>query len=164
MSTPRTLGVVGLIFVVSSLFSNVISTLSHALTPLPATVVFHENMNRLKVIAVLMGLWGVSTYIYQNYLDDLRMKRKQRDANANGTQHMGMFSVKLAVYEIVSMIRPLAAVVVFHKNLNGLKVITMLMGLWGFSTYIYQNYLDDLRMKGKQRDVNANGMQCTSSS
>ncbi|XP_024992610.1 probable purine permease 11 isoform X2 [Cynara cardunculus var. scolymus] len=76
-------GVVGLIFVVSSLFSNVISTLSLALTPLAAVVVFHDNMNGVKVIAMLMGLWGFSTYIYQNYLDDLSMKRKQRDANAN---------------------------------------------------------------------------------
>ncbi|KAK8266094.1 hypothetical protein V6Z12_D12G222200 [Gossypium hirsutum] len=41
-------GVVGLIFVVSSLFSNVISTLSLAVTPLAALVVFHDKMNGVK--------------------------------------------------------------------------------------------------------------------
>ncbi|KAG4116894.1 hypothetical protein ERO13_D12G195800v2 [Gossypium hirsutum] len=40
-------GVVGLIFVVSSLFSNVIST-SLAVTPLAALVVFHDKMNGVK--------------------------------------------------------------------------------------------------------------------
>ncbi|XP_023757485.1 probable purine permease 11 [Lactuca sativa] len=73
-------GVVGLIFVVSSLFSNVISTLSLALTPLAAVVVFHDEMNGVKVIAMLMGLWGFSTYIYQNYLDDEKAKRISADA------------------------------------------------------------------------------------
>ncbi|KAL8253940.1 hypothetical protein R6Q59_032161 [Mikania micrantha] len=73
-------GVVGLIFVVSSLFSNVISTLSLALTPLAALAVFHDQMNGVKIIAMLMGLWGFCTYIYQNYLDDLEAKRKQTDA------------------------------------------------------------------------------------
>ncbi|PWA54913.1 protein kinase-like domain, Concanavalin A-like lectin/glucanase domain protein [Artemisia annua] len=37
-------GVVGLVFVVSSLFSNVISTLSLALTPLAAVAVFHDKV------------------------------------------------------------------------------------------------------------------------
>nr|XP_043620603.1 probable purine permease 11 isoform X2 [Erigeron canadensis] len=73
-------GVVGLIFVVSSLFSNVISTLSLALTPLAAVAVFHDNMNSVKIIAMLLGIWGFCTYIYQNYLDDLADKRKQTDA------------------------------------------------------------------------------------
>lgn len=72
-------GVVGLIFVVSSLFSNVISTLSLALTPLAAVVVFHDDMNGVKVIAMLLGLWGFSTYIYQNYLDDEKAKRLSTD-------------------------------------------------------------------------------------
>ncbi|KAJ0779206.1 putative purine permease, plant [Helianthus annuus] len=73
-------GVVGLIFAVSSLFSNVISTLSLALTPLAALVVFHDKMNGVKLIAMLMALWGFCTYIYQNYLDDLKAKREQTDA------------------------------------------------------------------------------------
>nr|GEY21227.1 probable purine permease 11 isoform X2 [Tanacetum cinerariifolium] len=51
-------GVVGLVFVVSSLFSNVISTLSLAPTPLVAVAVFHDKMNGVKIIAMLLGFWG----------------------------------------------------------------------------------------------------------
>lgn len=68
-------GVVGLIFVVSSLFSNVISTLSLALTPIASVIVFHDKMNGVKVISLLLALWGFSTYIYQNYLDDRKAKK-----------------------------------------------------------------------------------------
>ncbi|KAK3009927.1 hypothetical protein RJ639_011034 [Escallonia herrerae] len=72
-------GVVGLIFVVSSLFSNVISTVSLALTPIAAVIVFHDKMNGVKVISLLMALWGFASYIYQNYLDDLKAKETQGD-------------------------------------------------------------------------------------
>ncbi|XP_058204825.1 probable purine permease 11 isoform X1 [Rhododendron vialii] len=74
-------GVVGLIFVVSSLFSNVIGTLSLALTPIVAVIVFHDAMNGIKVIALLLSLWGFSTYIYQNYLEDLKVKVMQTEVN-----------------------------------------------------------------------------------
>lgn len=51
-------GLVGLIFVVSLLFSNVISTLSLALTPISSVIVFHDRMNGVKVIALLLALGG----------------------------------------------------------------------------------------------------------
>ncbi|KAB2000230.1 hypothetical protein ES319_D12G218400v1 [Gossypium barbadense] len=70
-------GVVGLIFVVSSLFSNVISTLSLAVTPLTALVVFHDKMNGVKVIAMLLALCGFASYIYENYIDDRKARRLQ---------------------------------------------------------------------------------------
>lgn len=65
-------GVVGLVFVVSSLFSNVISTLSLAITPIASVMILHDKMNGVKIIAMLMAIWGFSTYIYQNYVDDLK--------------------------------------------------------------------------------------------
>ncbi|CAK9173787.1 unnamed protein product, partial [Ilex paraguariensis] len=74
-------GVVGLIFVMSSLFSIVISTLSLALTPIAAVIVFHDKMNGVKVIALLMALWGFTSYIYQNHLDDIKEKKAQADVN-----------------------------------------------------------------------------------
>ncbi|XP_057498564.1 probable purine permease 11 [Actinidia eriantha] len=74
-------GVVGLIFVVSSLFSNVISTFSLALTPIAAVVVFHDKMNGVKIIALLLALWGFATYIYQNYLDDVKAKKTRNEAS-----------------------------------------------------------------------------------
>ncbi|KAL4368751.1 hypothetical protein GQ457_05G002710 [Hibiscus cannabinus] len=72
-------GVVGLIFLVSSLFSNVISTVSLAVTPLAALVVFHDKMNGVKVIAMLLALCGFCSYIYQNHLDDTEARRPRTD-------------------------------------------------------------------------------------
>jgi len=65
-------GVVGLIFLVSSLYSNVISTVSLAITPIADYTVFlsHDKMNGVEIISMLMALWGFASYIYQNYLDD----------------------------------------------------------------------------------------------
>ncbi|KAG8367106.1 hypothetical protein BUALT_Bualt16G0038100 [Buddleja alternifolia] len=74
-------GVVGLIFVVSSLFSNVISTLSLAVTPIASLIVFHDKMNGVKIIAMLMAFWGFTSYIYQNYVDDLKVRKNQTEAN-----------------------------------------------------------------------------------
>ncbi|CAK9184587.1 unnamed protein product [Ilex paraguariensis] len=74
-------GIVGLVFVVSSLFANVISTFSLTLTPIVAVIVFHDKMNGVKVIALLMALWGFVSYMYQNYLDDAKVKKEQSDAN-----------------------------------------------------------------------------------
>ncbi|OVA02479.1 Triose-phosphate transporter domain [Macleaya cordata] len=73
-------GVVGLIFVVSSLFSNVISTLALPLIPIVAVITFHDKMDGVKVIAMLMAIWGFSTHIYQNYLDDSKLKATTTDA------------------------------------------------------------------------------------
>ncbi|MED6136656.1 putative purine permease 11 [Stylosanthes scabra] len=70
-------GVVGLIFLVSSLYSNVISTVSLAVTPIASLVVFHDSMNGVKIISLLLALWGFASYIYQNYLDDTKARKRQ---------------------------------------------------------------------------------------
>ncbi|CAH2035695.1 unnamed protein product [Thlaspi arvense] len=77
-------GVVGLIFLVSSLFSNVISTLSLAVTPLAALVVFRDKMSGVKVMSMLIALWGFASYVYQNYLDDLKVRRARKQAGQAG--------------------------------------------------------------------------------
>ncbi|KAL3833020.1 hypothetical protein ACJIZ3_007756 [Penstemon smallii] len=74
-------GVVGLIFVVSSLFSNVISTLSLAVTPIASLIIFHDNMNGVKIIVMLLAFWGFASYIYQNYLDDQNVRKNRTDGN-----------------------------------------------------------------------------------
>ncbi|KAE8665639.1 putative purine permease 11 [Hibiscus syriacus] len=76
-------GAVGLIFTVSSLFSNVISTLSLAITPLVSLVVFHDKMNGVKVIAMLLALCGFCSYIYQNYLDDAEARKMGSQSHTN---------------------------------------------------------------------------------
>ncbi|EOA38028.1 hypothetical protein CARUB_v10009499mg [Capsella rubella] len=74
-------GVVGLIFLVTSLFSNVISTLSLAVTPLAALVVFRDKMSGVKVMAMLIALWGFASYVYQNHIDDLKVRRARQQAH-----------------------------------------------------------------------------------
>ncbi|XP_023548758.1 probable purine permease 11 isoform X1 [Cucurbita pepo subsp. pepo] len=72
-------GVVGLIFIVSSLFSNAISTVSLAVTPLAALVIFHDKMNGVKIIALLLAIWGFVTYLYQNYIDESKAQRRRNE-------------------------------------------------------------------------------------
>ncbi|KAF9588220.1 hypothetical protein IFM89_008428 [Coptis chinensis] len=48
-------GVVGLIFAVSSLFSNVISTLSLPIVPIFAVIFFHNKIGGVKVVSLLMA-------------------------------------------------------------------------------------------------------------
>lgn len=67
-------GMLGLIFEVSSLFSNVISTFALPAIPILAVVFFHDKMDGVKVIALLLAVWGFLSYAYQHYLDDLKSK------------------------------------------------------------------------------------------
>ncbi|PSS02952.1 Purine permease [Actinidia chinensis var. chinensis] len=71
------IGAVGLIFEISSLFSNVISTLGLPIVPVLAVFVFNDNMDGVKVIAMLLAIWGFISYVYQHYLDDLKSKSLQ---------------------------------------------------------------------------------------
>ncbi|CAB4279158.1 unnamed protein product [Prunus armeniaca] len=76
------IGAVGLIFEVSSLFSNVISALGLPVIQILAVIVFHDRMHGLKVIAIVVALWGFVSYVYQHYLDD-RCKSETEDPNAS---------------------------------------------------------------------------------
>ncbi|KAI3456055.1 hypothetical protein Pfo_012718 [Paulownia fortunei] len=73
------IGMVSLILKISSLFANVISTLNVPVVPVLAVVVFQDKMTGLKVVAMLLAIWGSASYIYQQYLDDV----KSRAENAN---------------------------------------------------------------------------------
>ncbi|KAJ6872366.1 hypothetical protein NC651_031468 [Populus alba x Populus x berolinensis] len=86
-------GVVGLIFVVSSLFSNVISTVALAVSPIAAVIVFHDKMNGVKIIAMLLAVWGFASYTYQNYLDDSKLRKAQSNVTEtrNNSIYLGPF-------------------------------------------------------------------------
>ncbi|KAG1354322.1 Purine permease 21 [Cocos nucifera] len=77
-------GVVGLIFVVSSLFSNVISTLALPIVPIFAVIIFHDKMDGVKVMSMLIAIWGFISYLYQHYIDDSKAKKAVRDAHEEG--------------------------------------------------------------------------------
>ncbi|CDY54350.1 BnaA09g53790D [Brassica napus] len=66
---------VALIFLVSSLFSNLIGTLSLIVTPLAALVVFDDKLTVAKIAAIIFAIPGVAFYMYKNYLDGLKVER-----------------------------------------------------------------------------------------
>lgn len=68
------IGMVGLVFEVSSLFSNVISTFALPIVPLFGVLVFHDKMNGVKIIAMLISIWGFVSYLCQNYLDNKKAR------------------------------------------------------------------------------------------
>ncbi|XP_010110511.2 probable purine permease 11 [Morus notabilis] len=76
-------GLLGLVFEVSSLFSNVISTLALPVIPILAVIFFHDKMNGVKVMAMILSVWGFLSYIYQHYLDDLKSKAERSNSNEN---------------------------------------------------------------------------------
>ncbi|KAL3643604.1 hypothetical protein CASFOL_014419 [Castilleja foliolosa] len=44
---------------------------------------------------------------------------------------------------------PILAVIFLNDKLTGLKAVSMVLAMWGFVSYMYQHYLDDLEMKEK---------------
>jgi hypothetical protein len=68
------IGMVGLIFEVSSLFSNVISIFALPIVPLFGVMVFHDEMNGVKIIAMLISIWGFISYVCQHYLDNKKAR------------------------------------------------------------------------------------------
>ncbi|MFQ6635540.1 hypothetical protein Gotur_011300, partial [Gossypium turneri] len=72
-----TVAVVELIYLVSSLFSNVVSMLSLPFVPVVGVLLYKEKMDAIKVLAMLFTLWGFASYIYQQYLDDKKSKKKE---------------------------------------------------------------------------------------
>ncbi|PKA58874.1 putative purine permease 9 [Apostasia shenzhenica] len=74
--TVYSVGAVGLIFMASSLFANVIATTALPLVPVFAVVFFHERIDGVKVVALLIATVGFVNYGYQHYLDDLKQRKK----------------------------------------------------------------------------------------
>lgn len=70
-------GGVALLFESSALFSNVVSALGLPITPIAAIFVFHDKMNIVKGISMVLALWGFVSYAYQQYLDDHSAKTKE---------------------------------------------------------------------------------------
>ncbi|OEL13258.1 putative purine permease 11 [Dichanthelium oligosanthes] len=73
------LGMVRLITRASSLFANVTSTLGLPLVPIFAVPLFGDKMTGIKVLAMLMAVWGFLSYVYQHYLDDRRAAAEKKE-------------------------------------------------------------------------------------
>uniref|UniRef100_A0A6M2EEN7 Probable purine permease n=1 Tax=Populus davidiana TaxID=266767 RepID=A0A6M2EEN7_9ROSI len=74
------IGCVGLVFDVSSLFSNSISVLGLPIVPVLAVFVFNDKMGGVKVISMVLAIWGFISYAYHHYLDDRNCKDEKRNA------------------------------------------------------------------------------------
>ncbi|XP_012573616.1 probable purine permease 11 isoform X1 [Cicer arietinum] len=68
------IGMIGLVLDVSSLFSNVIGTVVLPVVPILSVIFFHDKINGVKFIALVLAIWGFLSYIYQHYLDDKKAK------------------------------------------------------------------------------------------
>ncbi|XP_004233087.2 probable purine permease 10 [Solanum lycopersicum] len=51
------------------------------------------------------------------------------------------------IINLGTSIVPIFAMLFLKDRMNGLKVFSLLLGLWGYASYIYQHYLDDLEAK-----------------
>ncbi|VVB08145.1 unnamed protein product [Arabis nemorensis] len=69
-----TIGVVGLIFESSSVFSNAITAVGLPIVPILAVIVFHDEMDGTKVISTILAIWGFISFAYQHYLDEKKLK------------------------------------------------------------------------------------------
>ncbi|XP_077234322.1 putative purine permease 11 [Tasmannia lanceolata] len=76
-----TVSSVVLVFMISSLFTNVISTLALPVVPIFAVIFFHEKMDGVKVVAMLLAIWGFLSYFFQHYLDGYKPNTTRTDVN-----------------------------------------------------------------------------------
>lgn len=68
-----TIGVVGLVFESSSVFTNAITAVGLPVVPILAVVVFRDKMDGTKVISIILAIWGFISFAYQHYLDDKKL-------------------------------------------------------------------------------------------
>ncbi|KAL3741555.1 hypothetical protein ACJRO7_017079 [Eucalyptus globulus] len=71
------IGTVVLIFDVLSLFSNSISVVGLPIVPIFVVVFFGERMDGIKVMAMILAIWGFISYVYQYYLDDAKLEAQR---------------------------------------------------------------------------------------
>ncbi|XVE51568.1 hypothetical protein DITRI_Ditri02bG0052000 [Diplodiscus trichospermus] len=74
-------GTVGLIFEVSSLYSNAISTVGLPIVPVIAVFVFHDKMDGIKGMSIVLAVWGFISYAYQHYVDHQKSKMENKVAS-----------------------------------------------------------------------------------
>ncbi|KAG2238912.1 hypothetical protein Bca52824_089772 [Brassica carinata] len=86
------IGSVGLILEVSSLFSNVISTLCLPVVPVLAVVFFRDEMSGIKLIAMFLAIWGFPRKIKVNAKQKVLFLRavmeRSQELNVNGDQNL----------------------------------------------------------------------------
>ncbi|GLU07099.1 hypothetical protein SLE2022_240730 [Rubroshorea leprosula] len=74
-------GAIALIFEVSALFCNAISVVVFPMVPIIAIFVFHDKFDGIKVISMVLAIWGIVSYVYQHYLEDRKSKKEAEFAS-----------------------------------------------------------------------------------
>ncbi|XVF27379.1 hypothetical protein REPUB_Repub14bG0102500 [Reevesia pubescens] len=72
---------VALVFELSALFANVIGALGLPIAPIAAMIVFHDKINVIKGIAMVLAVWGFISYVYQQYLDEHELNAETKTAS-----------------------------------------------------------------------------------
>ncbi|XP_048141231.1 purine permease 21-like [Rhodamnia argentea] len=78
------IGMGGLIFQVSSVFSNVIAVVGLPIVPVLAVVFLDDKMDGVKGIAMALAIWGFLSYVYQQHLDDVASKAQDKSDKQSG--------------------------------------------------------------------------------
>ncbi|KAG6387098.1 hypothetical protein SASPL_152281 [Salvia splendens] len=69
-SQLQAIGSVGLILEASSLFSNVIAAVGLPIVPILGAIFFHESLDGIKVISIILAVWSFTSYVYQPYFHE----------------------------------------------------------------------------------------------
>ncbi|KAI6703490.1 hypothetical protein NL676_012626 [Syzygium grande] len=77
------IGAFGLILEVSSLFSNSIAVVGLPIVPIFAAVFFGDRMHGIKVISMILAIWGFVSFVYQHYLDDAKLKVQRKSVGGD---------------------------------------------------------------------------------
>ncbi|XP_025885122.1 probable purine permease 10 isoform X2 [Solanum lycopersicum] len=48
---------------------------------------------------------------------------------------------------------PIMSVIIFNDKMSGVKAISIVLAIWGFSSYAYQQYLDELNHKDDRNEI-----------
>ncbi|TMW88437.1 hypothetical protein EJD97_018574, partial [Solanum chilense] len=67
----------------------------------------------------------------------------------NLRQEMNDFGLGKKSY-VMNLMAPVFSVFFLHEKMSGVKVISMFLAMWGFLSYMYQHYLDDLENKAEK--------------
>ncbi|KAI4298230.1 hypothetical protein L6164_031813 [Bauhinia variegata] len=74
------IGSMGLIMEVSSIFANAIGAVGLPIVPILAVIFFHDKMYGVKAISMVLAVWGFISYMYQHYQDDGKSKGENLNA------------------------------------------------------------------------------------
>ena len=59
---------------------------------------------------------------------------------------------------------PILAVIFFGDKMDCIKVVAMVLALWGFLSYAYQHYLDNHESESELKNINVNNEALKASS